>query len=145
MNYYVRNLGRRETNTVLKQRRFWATHVNRKWAFFSFNMPQRYHICIVRFLYSYRDDLPKNLTKWQLKSAKSPLPADLHRSKTLLLKFPNINKKLKIVTYMRLLVPKRRLRAGVGDSSYELRNKAWNCNFCLLCRHYRGHEWNRSQ
>ena len=25
----------------LKQRRFWATHVNRKWAFFSFSMPWR--------------------------------------------------------------------------------------------------------
>ena len=30
------------------QRRFWATHVNRKWAFLSFNMPyRRYQICML--------------------------------------------------------------------------------------------------
>ena len=27
-----------------KQRRFWATHVNRKWTFFSFKIPWRYQI-----------------------------------------------------------------------------------------------------
>ena len=46
-----------------KQRRFWATQVNQKWAFFSFNMPWRYQICIARCLDSYRDDLHKNLFK----------------------------------------------------------------------------------
>ena len=42
---------------------FRATHVNRKWAFFSFNMPWRCQICIAECLYSYRVDLPKNLFK----------------------------------------------------------------------------------
>ena len=46
-----------------KQRRFWAKHLNRKWAFFSFNKPWRYHICIATCLNSYRDDLRKNLLK----------------------------------------------------------------------------------
>ena len=33
----------------LKQRRFWATrHVDRKWAFFSFDMPWLYKICIAK-------------------------------------------------------------------------------------------------
>ena len=63
MNYYVRNMGRRETNRVLKQQRFWAKHVNRKWVFFSFNIPQRHQICIAKCLYSYKDNLPKNLFK----------------------------------------------------------------------------------
>ena len=42
-------------------------------------------------LYSYRDDLPKNLLKksW-LKSGKSPLPFDVRRSKTSQLKLPNM-------------------------------------------------------
>ena len=44
-----------------KQRRFWATHVKRKWAFFFFKIPWRYQICIVKFLCSCRDGLLKNL------------------------------------------------------------------------------------
>ena len=48
---------------VLKQQLFWATHVNRKWAFFSLNMPWHGQICIAKCLYSFRDDLPKNLLK----------------------------------------------------------------------------------
>ena len=47
----------------VKQRRFWAVHVNRKWAFLSFNTPWRYQICIAKYLYTYRDDLLKNLFK----------------------------------------------------------------------------------
>ena len=47
----------------LEQQRFWPTHVNRKWGFFSFNMPWCYQMCIDMCLYSYRDDLPKNLFK----------------------------------------------------------------------------------
>ena len=50
-------------NRELKQRRFWATHVNRKWAFFSFSKPLRYRICIAKCLNSYRDDLLKDLFK----------------------------------------------------------------------------------
>ena len=52
-------------NREFNKRRFWATHVNRKWAFFSFNIPWRYQICIAKCLYSYRDDLPKNWFKVQ--------------------------------------------------------------------------------
>ena len=62
---------------------FWATHVNRKWAFFSFNMPCRYQICIAECLYPYKVDLPRNLfkiTDEELKK-KSPLPVDVRRSK----------------------------------------------------------------
>ena len=34
-----------------KQRRFLTTHVNRKWAFFSFNTRWRYQICITKGLF----------------------------------------------------------------------------------------------
>ena len=62
--------------------RFWATNVNRKWAFFSFNMPWRYQICIAKCLYSYRDDLHRIYLKFRPRSAKSSLPVDFRRSKT---------------------------------------------------------------
>ena len=55
--------GIREVIRELKQRRFWATHVNRKWTFFSFSKPLRYLIYIAKCPNSYRDDLPKNLFK----------------------------------------------------------------------------------
>ena len=42
-------------NRKLKQRRFWATRVNRKWAFFSFDMPWHYQICMAKCPYSKRD------------------------------------------------------------------------------------------
>ena len=42
---------------------FTAMHINRKWAFYSFNIPWRYQICIAKCIYSYRDDLPQNLFK----------------------------------------------------------------------------------
>ena len=35
-----------KTIRQLKQRRFWATHVNRKWGIFPLNMPWWYKICI---------------------------------------------------------------------------------------------------
>jgi len=57
----------------LKQRRFWATHVNRKWAFFSFSKTSRYRICIAKCLNSYRDDLPKNLFKITAKVCKKSI------------------------------------------------------------------------
>ena len=50
-------------NREFNKRRFWATHVNRKWAFFSFNMPWRYQICIAKCFYFHRDDLTKHLFK----------------------------------------------------------------------------------
>ena len=47
----------------LKKRRFWMTHVNRKWAFFSFNILWRYQMCLAKYLYFYWDELPENLGK----------------------------------------------------------------------------------
>ena len=46
-----------------KRERFWATRVNRKWAFFCFNIPWRYQISVAKCLYSSRDDLSKHLFK----------------------------------------------------------------------------------
>ena len=57
----------------LKQRRFWATHVNRKWAFFSFSKTLRYRIYIAKCLNSYRDDLLKNLFKITAKVCKKSI------------------------------------------------------------------------
>ena len=33
---------------ILKQPHFWVTHINRQWAFFSFNMPWRHQICMAK-------------------------------------------------------------------------------------------------
>ena len=41
----------------------WVTHVNRKWDLFHFDIPWRCQICLAKYLYSYRDDLPENLGK----------------------------------------------------------------------------------
>ena len=68
-----------------KQGRFWATHVNRKWAFFSFNMPWRYQICMLRVFTLKETICPKICSKSRLKSAKGSLPVDERRSKTPLL------------------------------------------------------------
>ena len=59
----TRSTSASRTNRSFKQPRFWLTHVNRKWAVFSFNMRWRYQICIVRCLYLYRNDLPQNVLK----------------------------------------------------------------------------------
>ena len=80
-NYYP-DLGT-EMSAVwqLKQQRFWATHVNRKRAFFSLLMPWRHHICMAKWLYSYRDDLPKGLFKiTAAECKKSRLPVDVRIS-----------------------------------------------------------------
>ena len=47
----------------LKQRRFWATHVNRKWSLLHFYMPWRWQICIAKFLFSYKDHLPESFNQ----------------------------------------------------------------------------------
>ena len=67
----------------------WAAHVNRKWAFFSFNIPWRYQICFAKWLYSYRDELATNLFKIWPKGSKTPLPVDVISWKTSLLKLPS--------------------------------------------------------
>ena len=46
-----------------KQRRFWATHVNRKWTYSLLIFLVASKICIAKSLFYYRDDLPKNLFK----------------------------------------------------------------------------------
>ena len=56
--------------TELKQRQFWATHVNRKWNIFPFYMSWVYKICIPKRLSPYRGDLPENLVKSRHKIAK---------------------------------------------------------------------------
>ena len=76
----------------LKQRRFWATHVNRKWAFCSFNKPWRYRIYIASVLILIETICPKICSKSRLKSAKRPFPVDVRRSKTSLLKLPIVGK-----------------------------------------------------
>ena len=47
----------------IKQRRFWATHVNRKRHLFHFKINWQYQICLSWSLSYYRDDLSKNLGK----------------------------------------------------------------------------------
>ena len=50
----------------------------------------RYEICIAKFLYPYRDDdLPNIWAKALPKNENWPLPVDMRRSKTSLLKLPN--------------------------------------------------------
>ena len=44
-------------NRELKQRCFWAMHVNRKWGLLTIYMLWRQQICIAKFLFSYKDDL----------------------------------------------------------------------------------------
>ena len=47
-------------------------------------------MCIAKCLFSYRDDLPANLGKTTAQEGKkSPLPVEVHRSKTSFLKEPN--------------------------------------------------------
>ena len=37
----------RQNNRELKQKRFWETHVNRKWGLFLYNTTWRYQICLL--------------------------------------------------------------------------------------------------
>ena len=52
-------------------------------------------ICVVSFLYSYKDDLLENLGKIKpmSKNAKIRRPVDVRRSKTSLLKFRNVDRR----------------------------------------------------
>ena len=54
-----------------EQRRFWATHFNRKWGHLHFKAHWRYQICIFKCLYYYRDDLFKNLGKATIQKWKT--------------------------------------------------------------------------
>ena len=73
-----------------KHQRFWAMCMNRKWAFFSFNILWRHQICIAKSLYYIETIYRKVCSKSQLKSAKSLVPVDVRRSKTSLLKLPTV-------------------------------------------------------
>ena len=44
---------------LVKPRSLYATHVNRKWGLLPFSMPCRWQICIAKFLFFYKDDLPR--------------------------------------------------------------------------------------
>ena len=48
-----------------------AMHVNRKWAFFCFNMPWCHQICFAKCLYSKRRDLPKHLFQDTVQKSKN--------------------------------------------------------------------------
>ena len=53
-----------------KQRRFQATRVNRKWAFFSFNVSWRYQICVASVFTLSEKICPNICSKSPLKRAK---------------------------------------------------------------------------
>ena len=99
-----------------KQGRFWATHVNRKWAFFSFNMPWRYQICMLRVFTLKETICLKICSKSRLKSAKGSLPVDERRSKTSLLKVL-----LKIMTENGIYSPPMKVISNTILFAYSLR------------------------
>ena len=57
----------------LKQRRFWATYVNRKWGGFSLNISKRYQNFTANWYFSHTEDLAKISVKLLPKDAKRPL------------------------------------------------------------------------
>ena len=57
--------------------------VNRKWAFSSTNMPWHSQICTAKCPYSKETTCPRICSKSRPKSANSPLPVGVRRSKTL--------------------------------------------------------------
>ena len=71
-----------QKDSEFKRPRFLATHINRKWVFFS---------VLPSVLILIETICPKNCSKSRLKSAKSQLPVDVRGSKTALLKLPNLN------------------------------------------------------
>ena len=79
-----------------KQQRFWTTHVNRKWAFFSLLI----RLDATKFVWLsvctlIETTCPNFFSKSRLKSAKSPFPVDVRHSKTWLLELRrNVNRQL---------------------------------------------------
>ena len=61
-------------------------------AFFLFICLDAIKICIANFLFSFNDDLPESFNQTTAQWCKSPLPVDVRRSETLLLKVPNMRK-----------------------------------------------------
>ena len=52
-----------QANRELKQRRFWATHVNRKSGSLPFYMPRHWQICIAKCLFSYKENLIESFNR----------------------------------------------------------------------------------
>ena len=68
-----------------KQRRFWATHVNRKWTYSLLICLVASKFVFLRVFSLIETICPKICSKSSLKSAKSPLPVDARPSKWSLL------------------------------------------------------------
>ena len=62
---------------------FWATHVERKWGLFPFNMPWRYQIVLLSDFTLMETIWPKLCTKSLLKNGKTSLPVGLRAQKHL--------------------------------------------------------------
>ena len=73
-----------------RQKRFGATHVNRKLGLFPLNMLWLYKFVLFSFFTLTKTIWLNILAKPLSKNEKSPLPADLRRSETSLLKLPNV-------------------------------------------------------
>ena len=97
-------------NWELKQRRFWATHVNRKWAFSLFICLDAKKFVLLSFFALVKTIYRNVWTKPLLNDAKRPLPVDVHRSKTLLLNLPIID------NYKELVMPNT-VAQNVGQSN----------------------------
>ena len=72
----------------LKQRHFWATDVNRKRGFFSFNMPWQYKFLLLSFLNLNETIWLKIWAKPSSKDEKRPISVDVRHPKTSLFKLP---------------------------------------------------------
>ena len=71
----------------LKKRRFWMTHVNRKWVFFLTYLHATKCVLLCTFTLIKRN-CQKIWEKLLPSNAKRSLPVDVRRSKTSLFKFP---------------------------------------------------------
>ena len=106
-----------------KQQRFWTTHVNRKWAFFSFNTPWRDQICMAKCLYSYRDDLPKNFFKIAAQECKKSTSGWRASLKNVAARTPY---KTYTDSYIGYLVWTPHHFTNAGDPSTSSRAPSWN-------------------
>ena len=86
----------------LKQRRFWATHVNQKLGLVPFNFPRHDRICIATCLYTHRDDLPENLGKTTAQEWKKSTSGWRARSKMSLLKLEYRRFSWRVHNYIRI-------------------------------------------
>ena len=76
-------------NRSRKQRRFWATHVNRKWGLLTmYTCLDSSKFVLLSFFSLIKRIYPRVWTKPLPADAKSPIPVDVRRPKTMLLKLP---------------------------------------------------------